>query len=128
MKAVDYRKLCSSLRKEIKIIEDNLRRKDYTFDYSKQPSQAMFRYKKAFLRNDGERYQEFLNKVVEQTEKIARGEEIPEAEMPYVPKKKRPSALIIAIIVSAVLTITASAIAIYSFNFERHFDFFVQNR
>ena len=80
MKAVDYRKLCSALRKEIKIIEDNLRRKDYTFDYSKQPSQAMFRYKKAFLRNDGERYQEFLNKVVEQTEKIARGEEIPEAE------------------------------------------------
>lgn len=41
-------------------------------------------------------------------------------EYQYVPKKKRPSALIIAIIVSAVLTITASAIAIYSFNFERH--------
>jgi hypothetical protein len=80
LKAFEYRKLCSALRRQIKILEDNLRRKDYTFDYSKQPSQAMFRYKKTFLRNDGERYKEFLNKVVEQTEKISRGEEIPENE------------------------------------------------
>lgn len=80
MNAAEYRKLCSKLRKEIKILEDNLRRKDYTFDYSKQPSQAMLKYKKAFLRNDSERYKSFLNKVVEQTEKIARGEKIPEEE------------------------------------------------
>lgn len=80
MKAAEYRKLCSALRKEIKILENNLREKDYTFDYSQQPSQAMLKYKKAFLRNDGERYKSFLNKVVEQTEKIARGEEIPEEE------------------------------------------------
>ena len=80
MKAVEYRKLCSALRKEIKILEDNLRRKDYTFDYSKQPSQAMLRYKKAFMRNDEERYKSFLNKVVEQAEKLARGEENPEEE------------------------------------------------
>ena len=72
--------MCSALRKEIKILEDNLRRKDYTFDYSKQPSQAMLRYKKAFMRNDEERYKSFLNKVVEQAEKLARGEEIPEEE------------------------------------------------
>jgi hypothetical protein len=64
MKAVDYRKLCSALRKEIKIIENNLRTKDYSFDYSKQPSQAMLKYKKAFLRNDEERYKAFLNKVI----------------------------------------------------------------
>ncbi len=80
MNAAKYRKLCSALRKEIKILEDNLRRKDYTFDYSKQPSQAMLRYKKAFMRNDEERYKSFLNKVVEQAEKLARGEEIPEEE------------------------------------------------
>ena len=80
MKAVEYRKLCSALRKEIKILEDNLRRKDYTFDYSKQPSQAMLRHKKAFLRNDKERYESFLKKVLEQAEKIARGEDIPEEE------------------------------------------------
>ena len=41
-------------------------------------------------------------------------------EYQYVPKKKRPSALIIAIIVSAMLTITASAIVIYGFGFEGH--------
>ena len=80
MKAVEYRKLCTALRAEIKILENNLRTKDYTFDYSKQPSQAMLRYKKAFMRNDEKRYSEFLNKVVEQAEKIARGEEIPEEE------------------------------------------------
>lgn len=80
MKAVEYRKLCSSLRKEIQIIENNLRTKDYTFDYSKQPSQAMLRYKKAFIRNDNERYSEFLDKVIEQSQKIANGEEIPENE------------------------------------------------
>ena len=80
MKAVEYRKLCTALRAEIKILENNLRTKDYTFDYSKQPSQAMLRYKKAFMRNDEKRYSEFLNKVVEQAEKLARGEEISEEE------------------------------------------------
>ncbi|MCR5317793.1 MAG: DUF2828 family protein [Treponema sp.] len=80
MKAVEYRKLCSVLRKEIKILEDKLRRRDYTFDYSLQPSQAMLRYKKAFMRNDGERYKAYLNSFVQQAEKIARGEEIPDEE------------------------------------------------
>ncbi len=64
MRAGEYRKLCTALRAKIKIIEDNLRRKDYTFDYSLQPSQAMLKYKKAFLRNDSERYTAFLQKVV----------------------------------------------------------------
>ncbi|MBR0325903.1 MAG: hypothetical protein IIX11_07230, partial [Selenomonadales bacterium] len=45
------------------IIENNLREKDYTFDYEKQPSKAMFKYRNAFIRNDGERYNEFLNKA-----------------------------------------------------------------
>ncbi len=80
MKAAEYRKLCSALRSEIKILENNLRTRDYTFDYSKQPSQAMLRYKKAFMRNDEKRYSEFLSKVAEQSEKLARGEEIPEEE------------------------------------------------
>ncbi len=59
----DYRKLLTKLRAYIRIIENNLRERDYTFDYSKQPSKAMFKYRHAFLRNDGERYREFLNKV-----------------------------------------------------------------
>ena len=37
--------------------------KDYTFDYSKQPSQAMFKYRAAFSRNDNERYMAFLDDV-----------------------------------------------------------------
>ena len=58
-----YRKTLSRLRAYIRIIENNLREKDYTFDYEKQPSKAMFKYKKAFIRNDGERYDEFISKV-----------------------------------------------------------------
>lgn len=59
----EYRKTLVSLRNYIRIIENNLREKDYTFDYSKQPSKAMFKYRAAFARNDGERYREFLEKV-----------------------------------------------------------------
>ena len=59
----DYRKALVKLRARIRIIENNLREKDYTFDYAKQPSKAMFKYRKAFLRNDGERYADFLQKV-----------------------------------------------------------------
>ena len=59
----EYRKTLVKLREYIRIIENNLREKDYTFDYSKQPSKAMFKYRKAFSRNDSERYEEFLGKV-----------------------------------------------------------------
>lgn len=58
-----YRKTLVKLRQRIRILENNLREKDYTFDYAKQPSKAMFKYRKAFYRNDGERYSEFLKKV-----------------------------------------------------------------
>ena len=58
-----YRRLLSELRAKIAIIENNLRERDYTFDYSKQPSQAMLKYRKAFIRNDKERYVEFLESV-----------------------------------------------------------------
>lgn len=58
-----YRKALVSLRAHIRIIENNLREKDYTFDYSKQPSKAMYKYRKAFMRNDAERYNGFMSKV-----------------------------------------------------------------
>lgn len=58
-----YRKILVELRGKIHIIENNLREKDYSFDYSKQPSKAMFKYRKAFLRNDADRYQKFLEQV-----------------------------------------------------------------
>lgn len=63
MSEQQYRKTLSSLRSYIRIIENNLREKDYSFDYSKQPSKAMYKYRKAFNRNDGERYQSFLDSV-----------------------------------------------------------------
>ena len=59
----DYRKALSALRGKIRIIENNLREKDYSFDYEKQPSRAMFKYRKAFARNDSERYNAFINAV-----------------------------------------------------------------
>ena len=52
----DYRKALVRLRARIRILENNLRERDYTFDYAKQPSKAMFKYRKAFLRNDRDRY------------------------------------------------------------------------
>ena len=58
-----YRKALSALRSEIRIIENNLRERDYSFDYSKQPSRAMFKYRKAFLRHDELRYRRFMQKV-----------------------------------------------------------------
>lgn len=58
-----YRKAVTVLRARIKIIENNLRKKDYSFDYEKQPSRAMLKYKKAFMRNDAERYAEFISRV-----------------------------------------------------------------
>lgn len=58
-----YRKTLVKLRSHIRILENNLREKDYTFDYSRQPSKAMFKYRKAFHRNDGARYTEFLSQV-----------------------------------------------------------------
>lgn len=58
-----YRKTLTFLRKKIKIIENNLREVDYTFDYSKQPSSAMFKYCVAFIRHDKVRYDSFLDDV-----------------------------------------------------------------
>ncbi len=63
MRDAEYRKAVSALRAEIRIIENMLRERDYTFDYAKQPSRAMFKYCKAFLRNDEIRYRAFMEKV-----------------------------------------------------------------
>jgi uncharacterized protein with von Willebrand factor type A (vWA) domain len=63
MNCAQYRKLISALRENIKIIENNLRTKDYSFDYEKQTSKSLFKYRKAFARNDAERYGTFMKKV-----------------------------------------------------------------
>ena len=69
----NYRKSLSILRRQIKIIENNLREKDYTFDYSKQPSKAMLKYRKAFIRNDEKRYSAYLDDVASGKKKINTG-------------------------------------------------------
>lgn len=63
MNDAQYRKTLSALRARIAILENSLRERAYTFDYAKQPSKAMFRYRKAFLRNDGPRYRAYLAQV-----------------------------------------------------------------
>lgn len=58
-----YRKTLSSLRRYIDIIENRLRKSDYSFDYEKQCSGALLKYRKAFIRNDYEHYTGYLNDV-----------------------------------------------------------------
>ena len=58
-----YRKTLVRLRARIRILENNLREKDYSFDYAAQPSRALFKYRKAFRRNDGARYESYLQDV-----------------------------------------------------------------
>lgn len=58
-----YRRMLVQLRRRIRILENDLREKRYTFDYEKQPSRALFKYRKAFLRNDAARYEAFLERV-----------------------------------------------------------------
>ncbi len=73
MKDADYRKMLTSLRGYLKILENNLRERDYTFEYSALPSKALFKYRRAFNRNDGMRYQDFLNAVSSGTAKMHTG-------------------------------------------------------
>ena len=65
MSEAEYRKTLAALRAQIKIIENNLRESDYSFNYEKQPSKALYKYRKAFIRNDGERYTAFITKAAE---------------------------------------------------------------
>ena len=60
MSEKEYRQTLSRLRARLDVLERRLCRRDYTFDYSKQPSTAMHKYAEAFLRNDGLRYRTFL--------------------------------------------------------------------
>ena len=73
MKDAEYRRTLVRLRAKIRIIENNLRQKDYTFEYSAQPSRAMLKYRKAFRRNDEERYTAFLERVSKGEETIHTG-------------------------------------------------------
>ncbi len=81
----DYRKALVKLRAQIRILENNLRERDYTFDYAKQPSKAMFKYRRAFIRNDGDRYNAFMGRVAKGETKLHTGTLLPyELVEPYL--------------------------------------------
>lgn len=63
MTECEYRKTLAALRERIRIIENNLRERDYTFEYEMQPSKALYKYRKAFLRNDEKRYSAFIQRA-----------------------------------------------------------------
>ena len=65
MTDAEYRKTLTALRAQIGIIENNLREKDFSFDYEKEPSKALYKYRRAFLRNDEERYVSFVTRAEE---------------------------------------------------------------
>jgi hypothetical protein len=60
----DYRKVVSSLRTQIRIVEQAMCSKEWSaIDYSKLPSRAAFMYRKAFAKQDGVRYADYLSAV-----------------------------------------------------------------
>lgn len=60
----EYRKMTAALRSAADIVEKRLCAKDYSFEYGKVPSGAMMKYQKAFLRNDREWYQAYIDRVL----------------------------------------------------------------
>ena len=73
LKSKEYRQNLTKLREKIKIIENNLRLKDYTFNYENVPSKAFVKYRKAFIRNDEARFQSFIDSVEKGEVKINTG-------------------------------------------------------
>jgi hypothetical protein len=74
MTSKEYRKRLSSLRKHLDVVERKISaNKLDEIEYSKVPSQAMFRYRNAFNKKDYNRYQTYLDKVSAGEEKINAG-------------------------------------------------------
>ncbi|MBR5195354.1 MAG: DUF2828 family protein [Akkermansia sp.] len=59
----EYRQVLTALRRQIDVLETRLSRRDYTFRYSAVPSNAGLKYRKAFMRNDGERYKAYVESL-----------------------------------------------------------------
>ncbi|MBO4450057.1 MAG: DUF2828 family protein [Clostridiales bacterium] len=89
MSDASYRRMLSALRAYIKILENNLREKDYTFSYEKQPSKALFKYRKAFVRNDEDRYRAFIEKAVSEPSVMKTGSLTPYDIVNTVIKNRR---------------------------------------
>jgi hypothetical protein len=67
----NYRKALSLLRKHIDVVERKMSAQDWKeINYEAVPSQASANYREAFLRNDNERYSEFISAVQKGESKI----------------------------------------------------------
>ena len=67
----DYRKALTKLRSKIKIVETQMCENDWeNIDYSKVPSRATYLYKNAFRKHNPEKYQEWLDKVMNKESKV----------------------------------------------------------
>lgn len=67
----EYRKILSNLRTHINIVEKAMCSKEWSaIDYSKLPSRAAFMYRKAFQKQDGTRYAQYLSAVEKGEAKI----------------------------------------------------------
>ena len=59
-----YRKMLKHLRSHLNVIEQKMCNKDWSdIDYASVPSQAMLRLRKAFFKNDEERYKAYLDSL-----------------------------------------------------------------
>ncbi|QPK89740.1 DUF2828 family protein [Bacillus velezensis] len=66
-----YRKLLSSLREKINIVERKMSNKDWhTIDYSRLPSKAGLIYREAFMNHDPKGYQAYLDGLENGTQKV----------------------------------------------------------
>jgi len=71
MKPRQYRKALTELRTHIKLLEQSMSAKEWAaIQYDKIPSQAHRKHIKAFQRNDGTRYQSYLDSVEKGEKKI----------------------------------------------------------
>lgn len=67
----EFKRILRALRKQINIVERLMSAKQWDkIKYPEVPSRAMLIYRKAFERNDSERYQTFINKAVKGEVKI----------------------------------------------------------
>lgn len=67
----NYRKTLSKLRAHLNILERQMSAKKFNeIDYSQVPSQAMHKHKKAFIRNDGVRFNQYLADVASGKQEI----------------------------------------------------------
>ena len=74
MKQKDYRKMLSSLRAYLKLVEVDMSKNAWgSIDYASVPSRANLLYAEAFLRNDKQRRHAYLDKLEKGEEKINAG-------------------------------------------------------